>query len=174
MPGRVLRGRWRIAGVTECGREVSRVSCRPALPLQTLMPTLPYVFRHVFRPVSPSRRVAVCRRERGRVSLFALPLASLMLWVLCGGCARQDQARPPEDGKTLYAAYCSSCHGADGRNDRSGALPAMRLASANGLLDAAWNALVANGRGAMPAFRGRLSTPQTDALHTYIRRLTTP
>ena len=112
----------------------------------------------------------------GRHSCVCLPALAACAVCLagCSGGGRAAQREPQTDGKTLYTAYCLSCHGADGRNDRSGALPAMRLAALNTLPPQAWTALVWNGRGAMPAFRGRLSPTQTDALRAYILRLTTP
>lgn len=74
------------------------------------------------------------RHEYVCVPGIALLLACLLTYGGCGGHAARSEQAP--DGKTLYAAYCLSCHGADGRNDRSGALPAMRLDRANTLSEA--------------------------------------
>lgn len=104
--------------------------------------------------------------------------ASLFFCAACvpvlGGCtprilagSRANQV----DGKALYAANCASCHGEDGRNDRQGANPAMRLSAANALPDSQWNRVVVSGRGEMPAFRSRLSTQELRALRDYAHLL---
>ena len=97
--------------------------------------------------------------------------------VLClsfaiAGCASSKPAADQPDGKALYTTYCVSCHGADGRNDRGGATPAMRLAAANSLAPSDWNHLVLTGRGQMPAFQNRLAPAQLEALRAYTRQLT--
>ncbi len=115
------------------------------------------------------------RQEYVCVPGIALLFACLLVYgLVCGGCERAAPTDHAPDGKALYAAYCLSCHGADGRNDRSGALSAMRLDRANALPEAQWNALVQNGRGAMPAFTGRLGASQMTALRAYVRQMTSP
>ncbi len=112
------------------------------------------------------------RHEYIYVPSIALLLACLLTCGGCGGHAAQSEQAP--DGKALYATYCLSCHGANGRNDRSGALSAMRLDHANTLPEVDWYALVQNGRGAMPAFKGRLGAGQMTVLRAYVRQMTAP
>lgn len=100
----------------------------------------------------------------------AVPILCLLFAIT--GCAPSKPLIVQPNGKALYATYCVSCHGADGRNDRSSALPAMRLSAANSLFESDWNHLVLNGRGQMPAFQNRLSSAQLDALRAYVRQLT--
>lgn len=118
--------------------------------------------------------------------LFAtlLPLGRLLsaggrLCVACafllGGCrprtAGEGRANKP-DGRAIYAANCASCHGEDGRNDRQGANPAMRLTAANAFSDSQWNGVVQNGRAEMPAFHNRLSAQELQALRDFTRQFT--
>ena len=92
--------------------------------------------------------------------------------LLIVGCASSKPADNQPDGKALYAAYCVSCHGADGRNDRSGAVPTMRLNTTNAISPAEWRHLVTTGRRQMPAFQNRLTPAHLDALRAYVRQLT--
>ena len=91
---------------------------------------------------------------------------------MAAGCATKQPSDRQPDGKALYTTYCVSCHGADGRNDRSGATPAMRLTTANSLSEADWNALVLTGRKQMPAFQNRLAPAELSVLRAYVRQLT--
>ena len=93
--------------------------------------------------------------------------------IMIAGCTSKQPAAEQPDGKALYTTYCVSCHGADGHNDRNGAVPAMRLAAANTLSEQEWNPLVLNGRGQMPGFHDRLTDTQLRALRAYVHALTT-
>ncbi len=97
---------------------------------------------------------------------------SVVLAIALGLTACRPQ-RLPQNGESrnpraLYAAYCQSCHGADGRNDRGGALPRMRLSTSWSLSETAWLALVADGRGDMPAFRSRLNSTETRSIRSFV------
>lgn len=54
-------------------------------------------------------------------------------------------------GETLYQTHCSSCHGADRRGDHSGTYPSL-LGIGDRMDKPALLALLAKGRGMMPAF----------------------
>ena len=119
-----------------------------------------------------TRRNALKRRGSARRPNLRSATALLCLaWAVTGCSTTKPPDRQP-DGKALYTTYCVSCHSADGRNDRNGAVPAMRLAAANALAENDWNRLVLNGRGQMPAFHDRLTDSQLRALRVYIRQLT--
>ena len=75
---------------------------------------------------------------------------------------------------STYKTSCASCHGPDGRGSAVGkSLHAADFHSAQvqQQSDAQLAAVVAEGRGNMPAFGTRLSKDQIDALVKYIRTL---
>jgi mono/diheme cytochrome c family protein len=101
-------------------------------------------------------------------------LYTALLTLCFTGCRPDRNTAAPagrDEGRRLYTAYCVQCHGSDARNDRQGAIPQMRLASANRLAEAQWREIVLRGRNEMPAFAGRLQPVQLDALHRYVRTL---
>jgi cytochrome c6 len=80
-----------------------------------------------------------------------------------------------QDGASLYKSRCASCHGADGKGDtaigksmhlRSLASPEVQKES-----DQELTAIIADGKGAMPAYKGKLSAEQVKDLVGYIREL---
>ena len=87
---------------------------------------------------------------------------------------RQEPACPAERGAELYAAQCQACHG-DARTGSG----ASAGAPSHGPDGHTWhhpNAQLADlvldrkrGLGVMPAFRGRLSAGDVDAILTYIK-----
>ena len=60
----------------------------------------------------PRRRLITDRSGRRSVAEAAVLVAALVLAV---PPSRADE--PPTGGAALYARYCASCHGADGRGD---------------------------------------------------------
>jgi len=79
-------------------------------------------------------------------------------------------------GKKLYPAHCASCHGEGGEGNGPAAeylqpkpanLKEMAPQHADG--DLAWK--IAQGRGAMPAWKGTLKPQQIWDLVNYIKRL---
>ncbi len=82
-------------------------------------------------------------------------------------------AKEVEAGKALYEANCASCHGADGKG-APGAASGKSLADWNTGAAATgqdWQKVIANGRGAMPAFAGKLDAGQQQAVQEYTRSL---
>jgi mono/diheme cytochrome c family protein len=81
-----------------------------------------------------------------------------------------------EQGKQLFAQNCASCHGPAGRGDGPAAA-ALKPQPANLAImaghhsdgDLAWK--IANGRGAMPPWKGMLSENQIWILVNYIKSL---
>jgi mono/diheme cytochrome c family protein len=76
----------------------------------------------------------------------------------------------------LYAKYCASCHGRDGRAKTSKA----KLNHARNLADADWQERVSeerifnailNGKGKMPGYGKKLSEQEIDLLVSFIRGL---
>ncbi len=76
-----------------------------------------------------------------------------------------------EDATALYQAKCKMCHGADGKGSEVGKkmgapdLTAVKIAPA----DAA--KVIADGKGKMVGFKGKLSDADIQALSTYVAGL---
>ncbi len=73
-------------------------------------------------------------------------------------------------GQTIYQAQCATCHRADGK----GQAPTPDLtdfAKTSAISQQAWAELLANGRGAMPAFGDKLSQAEQRAVLEYARSL---
>jgi mono/diheme cytochrome c family protein len=80
------------------------------------------------------------------------------------------------DASALYAKYCASCHGKDGRSKTFKA----KFNKARNLADPEWQAAtsderifnsITNGRGKMPAFGKKFSDDEISALANYVRGL---
>ena len=93
-----------------------------------------------------------------RVALVAL-IAALAVPVLA-----QDKAAD------LYKSKCAMCHGADGTKTMMGAKP-LSGAEVQGMSDADLNAAITNGKGKMPAYKGKLTEAQISELVAHIRTL---
>jgi cytochrome c6 len=74
------------------------------------------------------------------------------------------------DAKADYTAKCASCHGADGSKSMMGAKP-LNGADVQGMSDADLNAAITNGKGKMPAYKGKLTDDQIKDLVKYVRSL---
>lgn len=123
------------------------------------------------RRVRPVRRVAVVSLVVGTAALL-------------GACTTVDVADAPvvpatadgstdellAAGRTVWIASCARCHGAAGGG---GAGPRL---TGDGVLEryptaAAMEAMVAKGRGGMPAFGSRLQPAEIEAVVAYVRTL---
>ena len=95
----------------------------------------------------------------------------------------QDQA----EGKTLYVAYCATCHGEGGKGDGAAGLslpvrPADHTngAAMNQLSDSFLMNIISKGGGAvgkstfMPAWGGALNEKQIRDIVSYIRSIAVP
>jgi mono/diheme cytochrome c family protein len=71
------------------------------------------------------------------------------------------------DGKSLFESKCVVCHGSDGAAGIGGA---ANLATST-LLEAASEAVVANGRGAMRAYKEEMSAEEIKLVNAYILTL---
>jgi mono/diheme cytochrome c family protein len=77
------------------------------------------------------------------------------------------------DGAAIYKAKCASCHGADGTGQTAMG-KAMKLrdlgsADVQKLSDADLTTVTADGKGKMPAYKGKLSAEEIKALVTFMR-----
>jgi DNA-binding beta-propeller fold protein YncE len=78
------------------------------------------------------------------------------------------------EAESLYKSKCQACHGADGAGSTAGKSLGVRSFSSSevsGQSDAQLVAATANGKGKMPAFKGKLSDDQISSLIKYIRTL---
>jgi len=84
-------------------------------------------------------------------------------------------ARSADDAAALYKTKCAACHGADGSgNTPMGKAFKLRdLASdeVQAQTDAQLMAITADGKGKMPAYKGKLADEQIKELVGYIRTL---
>jgi mono/diheme cytochrome c family protein len=92
---------------------------------------------------------------------------SLMTWGAVG-CQDKDApggspAAQPETPKLIYAQHCLGCHGATGE----GAM-GSNIQSLNRSLDQIV-AVIANGQGKMPSFRGDLSDAKMRSVAGYVK-----
>jgi len=82
-------------------------------------------------------------------------------------------ALPPvaaADAAADYKAKCAGCHGADGSKSMMGAKP-LNGAEVQGMSDADLNKAITDGKGKMPAYKGKLTDAQISDLVKYIRTL---
>jgi mono/diheme cytochrome c family protein len=102
-------------------------------------------------------------------TVFALTALFVLLQAVTASAAPQD-----ESGRTLFNSTCASCHGQNGIPTAVGkSLNAPDLGSkeVQSRPETELQQIVANGKGNMPPFNGRLSEAQIDSLIKYIRAL---
>jgi cytochrome c6 len=79
------------------------------------------------------------------------------------------------DGAAVYKAKCATCHGADGKGEtsigKSMKLKSLAAADVQKTTDADLAKVISDGKGKMPAYKGKLSADEIKALVTYIRTL---
>lgn len=109
----------------------------------------------------------------------AFLIASLVVACVPATANVADQGNGKTRGAPqLYARYCASCHGADGRSKTSKG----KFSHARDLTDAQWQEDVTderifnsimngrNVRGNMPAFSDKLNEKEGDELVRYVRK----
>ena len=79
------------------------------------------------------------------------------------------------DGAAVFKAKCAMCHGADGSAStgmgKSMGLKPLGSPEVQKMSDADMTALVTNGKGKMPAFKGKLSDDEIGAVVKYVHTL---
>ena len=110
------------------------------------------------------------------VVVFVVFAATAASGISSPGDARRGKSSAVASGRSVYAANCARCHGADGTSHTT----MGEMTQARDLTDAAWQsrrstarmiASVTNGRGEMPAFKRKLSRQEIAAAIAYIRTL---
>jgi len=75
-----------------------------------------------------------------------------------------------ETAEGIYKSKCAGCHGADGSKSIMGAKP-LNGAEVQAMSNAQIEDAITNGKGKMPAYKGKIDEAQTKELVSYIRTL---
>lgn len=81
-----------------------------------------------------------------------------------------------QGGADLYKTKCASCHGADGTASAIGTKMGAKNFSDPDVAkntDATWTDITTNGKGKMPAYKGKLTDDQIKDLVKFARTLAT-
>ena len=70
----------------------------------------------------------------------------------------------------VYKSKCAGCHGADGSKSTMGSKP-LNGADVQGMSTADIAADISNGKGKMPAYKGKLTDAQINDLAAYVKTL---
>ena len=95
--------------------------------------------------------------------------------VLVASLALASSAFAGADGAAVFKAKCAMCHGADGSAStgmgKSMGLKPLSSREVQQMSDADLTALVTNGKGKMPAYKGKLSDDEISAVVKYVKTL---
>lgn len=84
-------------------------------------------------------------------------------------------ARAQDEAAALYKSNCAACHGADGKGDtaigKSQKLRDLGSEEVQKQTDAQLTDITANGKGKMPAYKGKLTDDQIKQLVVFMRSL---
>ncbi len=95
-----------------------------------------------------------------RIALFSFVIA-LMLPSIATAQSAAD----------LYKAKCAMCHGADGSGKAAMGTKPLGSADIQKMSDADLTAAITNGKGKMPAYKGKLTDAQISDMVKYVRTL---
>lgn len=94
-----------------------------------------------------------------RIALFSFFLALAL-----------PQVASAQSAADNYKAKCAMCHGADGSKSMMGTKP-LNGPDVQKMSDADLTDAITNGKGKMPAYKGKLSDAQIKDLVSYIKTL---
>ena len=103
---------------------------------------------------------------------FRMGLVTLLA---CGVIAVCSSSAVAQDAAATYKAKCAMCHGADGKGSPMGVKMGARDFTSDDVQkqsDAQLSAIIAKGKGKMPAYDGKLKDTEVTGLVAYIRGLT--
>ncbi len=95
-----------------------------------------------------------------RIALFSFVIA-LML----------PSIATAQSAAVLYKAKCAMCHGADGSGKAAMGTKPLGSADVQKMSDADLTGAITNGKGKMPAYKGKLTDAQISDMVKYIRTL---
>ena len=79
------------------------------------------------------------------------------------------------DGAALFKAKCAACHGPDGKGEtpvgKTLKVKSLAAADVQKLSDAEIEKTISDGKGKMPAFKGKLSADELKAVVAFVRTL---
>jgi mono/diheme cytochrome c family protein len=98
----------------------------------------------------------------------ASPFAALAFVLVCGSACAETAVDPDSaaKGETLYADYCSTCHGFELKNTGGVTFDLRRLRPAD---HERFVNSVLNGKSQMPPWRGVLDVEQIESIWAFIR-----
>ena len=97
--------------------------------------------------------------------LLAVALFSLIVTLTMPPMAAADS------GADTFKAKCAMCHGADGAGKPAMGTKPLGSADVQKMSDADLDGAITNGKGKMPAYKGKLTDAQIKDLVSYIRTL---
>jgi cytochrome c6 len=99
----------------------------------------------------------------------------IALFCLITALALPSLASAQAKGADTFKAKCAMCHGADGSGNtpmgKSMGLKDLGSPAVQSMSDADLTALIANGKGKMPGYKGKLTDAQIADLVSYIHTL---
>lgn len=102
---------------------------------------------------------------------------NLLVPVVSAGllCLSAWPAAAAGNGEAIYKQRCAGCHGADGSGQTTMGkmfkLRDLKSPEVQAMTDAQLRAMIAHGKGKMPAFQSSLKPEQIDAVVAYVREL---
>ena len=102
--------------------------------------------------------------RKGLVLVLLLAVSTLLL----------TPAFAQDDAAAVYKSKCQMCHGADGKGSPAGAKMGVKdfhSPEVAKMSDAEMIKITEDGKGKMPAYKGKLTDDQIKALVKYIRSL---
>jgi cytochrome c6 len=104
--------------------------------------------------------------KRSIIAVLALSILIVAPSAIAGG---------GPDGSAIYKSKCAMCHGPDGAGQttmgKNLKLRDMRSAEVQKQTDAELGKWIADGKGKMPSYKGKLTPTDIDALVGFIRTL---
>lgn len=104
--------------------------------------------------------------------LIQLTVAAL---ALAASSLLSSPARAQDDAAALYKSKCAACHGADGTGNtavgKSMKIRDFHSPDVQKQTDAELTAMITDGKGAMPSYKGKLTDPQIKEMVGYIRAM---
>lgn len=116
---------------------------------------------HEPRSTAPITQCLATQERTPAMTRLAAPIAAVVVL----GAIPQARAK---EGADVFQQKCASCHGSDGAGTALGKKLGAKDLKSTKLPRTEIEKVIADGRGKMPAFRGKLSHEEVAALSAYI------